>query len=158
MAFPHLIRPTYANGNVDVYVPDPSGGGKAGSYPHTRQCAMHATTRPSAHVLYFTPVALNISLRWVDDNVRARPSQWEGGHPEPLTTKCQIRRSIALDHRPRPIYDAMLMTWGLYFSPRMENGVHTCTTSSGGGGWPNPHPRQVQPGHVMTLQSPTCVL
>jgi hypothetical protein len=42
--------------------PTHTGGGEAGNNPRPHQCATHATTRPSAHALYYTPVALTFSL------------------------------------------------------------------------------------------------
>ncbi len=59
-----------------------------------------------------------LSLKWVDGNVRARPSWWEGGQPNTPYTKCQVRSKQC--KRPTPTssiqYTAELITWGLFTS------------------------------------------
>ncbi len=115
--------------------------------PRHAKFAIHATTRLIAHMQYNTPVgilALNISFMSPDGNVHARPSQWEGGASK--IPRAKSGQNTACDQCPLPVYTIMLNLGLFYISPRMKNGVHACTTSSGGGGTrPLPTPSTVTP-------------
>ncbi len=91
--------------------------------------------------MYNTPVKLNIKFK-VGGWYRACMTQSMGGVPAKyrLPPSAKSGRSTARDHWPCPVYTAMLITWGLYISPRRKNGARTCMTSSQGGGGQDPPP------------------